>query len=115
VFVGQILFVRPITNPPADTLYFDEIFFLVKRQWKGGRSRQLVVTSDWDNPGWCGDLPLTVGNEYLIYAFRERNRLVMQIDCGPNRFAEEAANEIGKLSNFWFRLFARLYPYPKLI
>lgn len=51
---------------------------------------------------------------HLIYAPLEKGRLLVVTNCGPNRSAEHAAGEIKQLKSFWFRLFARLYPYPKL-
>jgi hypothetical protein len=114
VFVGRILEIKPYEDKASDSIFINEVRFRVERQWKGERKPEITVISAWDNPGWCGDLPLTVGERYLIYADRERNKLAIYADCGPNRIAVYAEKELGKLNNFWFRFFARLYPYPDL-
>ena len=88
--------------------------FKVERQWKGPRQRQITAIVDIDQAEMCGDLNLQVGNLYLIYAPLDKGRPHIYTDCGPNRQAEYAENEITKLKSFWFRLYARIYPYPKV-
>ncbi len=114
VFIGQVIEMTPFPPnddfPPAEYM----IRFKVERQWKGSKKSEVVAISDFDRPGWCGDLNLAVGRRYLIYAHRKKGRLLIYTDCGPNMNIQYAGEEIKRLNNRWFRVFAHLYPYPDL-
>jgi hypothetical protein len=116
VFVGKVLELTP-TEPTKDfPIAMYVVKFEVERRWKGARGREVTAIADFDQKGWCGDLNLTVGERYLIYAPREKGRLRVLTDCGPNRDLKwkETGAEIKQLDSFWLRTKARLYPYPKI-
>jgi hypothetical protein len=114
VFVGTLIEMTP-TNPTEDfPLAANAVKFKVGKRWKGARQSEITAIANYDQPGWCGDLNLTVGERYLIYAGRVKGRLLIYTDCGPNRNVKNAADDMKHLNGFWFRFFARLYPYPVL-
>ena len=116
VFVGKVVELRP-AEPDEDFPTAQYVVrFEVERRWKGAGGRELVAVADYDQKGWCGDLNLTEGERYLVYAPREKGRLRVYTDCGPNRDLkwEGTAAEVKRLDSFWFRFRARLYPYPKI-
>jgi hypothetical protein len=111
VFLGEIV-ERPVLKEGLkDHPLVQAVTFSVKRQWKGPQQKQMRVLIDFDTPGMCGDLPLVVGSEYLMYAYREREGLISAIDCGPNMLARDATADMKNLNSFWFRLSARLWPF----
>lgn len=113
VFVGNLIEMTPTTPSEDFPLAVSVVRFRVERGWKASSSPEIVAIANFDNPGWCGDLNLTVGEHYLIYAYRHKGHLIVETDCGPNRNLKYAATEIKRLDSFWFRQFARLYPYPR--
>ena len=114
VFVGRVTELRGFG--PTDDFPLAEylVKFKVERRWKGHDGPELSAVANFDRRGWCGDLNLTVGERYLIYAARTKGRLLIETDCGPNLNVKDAEGEVRRLNGFWFRLFARLYPYPDL-
>jgi hypothetical protein len=115
VFLGKAIEIKEYTDPDKDfQMFIQTVKFEVRKQWKGAKKPEIVALAAFDLPGWCGDLNLTVGESYLIYAAREKGRLLVYTDCGPNRNVKYAWEEIKQLKNFWFRFFARLYPYPQI-
>jgi hypothetical protein len=114
VFIGQVTELNAFgpTNdfPLAEYL----VKFKVEKRWKGSKKPEISAIANFDRRGWCGDLNLTVGERYLIYADHERGQLLIQTDCGPNMNLKDAGDEMKRLDDFWFWLFARLYPYPNL-
>jgi hypothetical protein len=116
VFVGQVVELTPVEPSKDFPLAMYAVRFEVERRWKGAQGREVTAVADYDQRGWCGDLNLTVGERYLIYAPREKGRLHIYTDCGPNLDLKwkEAAEEMKRLDSFWLRMKARLYPYPAL-
>jgi hypothetical protein len=115
VFIGRVIEITDYNDPDEDfVLFTNRVKFKVERQWKGARKPEVTALASFDSPGMCGDLNLAVGEEYLVYADREKGRLLFYTDCGPNRNSKYAEDEIKRLNSFWFRFVARLYPYPKL-
>ncbi|HEX8283026.1 MAG TPA: hypothetical protein VF588_06710 [Pyrinomonadaceae bacterium] len=113
VFLGRVVELTPF-GPTEDfpaAMYL--VRFEVERRWKGDAGREVTAVADVDIPNMCGDLKLAVGESYLIYAPREKGRLHVYGDCGPNRDAKDAGDEMKRLGGFWFRVRARLYPYPE--
>jgi hypothetical protein len=106
VFLGEVV---DITESSVKEFAY-AVRFKVERQWKGAKLSESVVHFTFDSPGWCGDLNLAKGERFLIYAYREKQKLVSYTDCGPNMNAEYAADSIKKLNSVWFRSFARAYP-----
>jgi hypothetical protein len=113
VFLGKVVELTPFGPTEDFPLAMYVVRFEVERRWKGARGREVEAVADFDQPGFCGDLNLTVGEKYLIYAPRQKGRLRVHTDCGPNRHARDAVEELKLLGSFRFRALARLYPYPK--
>lgn len=111
IFVGELVGLAFVN--PSITQYVFSIQFIVEKYWKGAAGRELKVLFKFDRPGWCGDLPLTKGERYLIYADQGKEGLNTYVDCGPNRIAKHVPEELKKLDGLRFRMFARLFPYPK--
>ena len=113
VFVGQVVEIKdaPLIK---DSLFLHSVTLKVEKIWKGKRRPEITVLWAWDNPGMCNGLLLVKGERYLIYTSREKEGYGVYPDCGTNYLAKDVAEEIKKLNSFWFRLFARLYPFPKL-
>jgi hypothetical protein len=116
VFLGEVLEYRQLRDdePAFDTSFVYRVTFKVEKQWKGKRRSTISALAGFDDPGMCGDLDLSVGKRILIYAPRKRRELLIYRDCGPNRNAGHAKDEIKNLGNFFFRTYALFYPYPKL-
>lgn len=109
VFLGEITRYTFLGNISKDSQLVQSASFQVKRQWKGAKQKEIRLLLPIDGPGTCGDMPLTVGMQYLVYAYREKEGLVTYGDCGPNVPAGYANEDIKKLNSFWFRLSARLW------
>ena len=109
VFLGEIVERHYLSDLPKDALFMQSVTFSVKRQWKGPKQKQLSVLFDFDAPGWCSDMPLIVGREYLTYVYREKAGWASFTDCGPNVEKSLATEDMKKLDSFWFRLSARLW------
>ena len=113
VFLGRVVELSPFAPTEDFPLAAYLVRFAVERRWKAAKDAELTGVADFDQPGFCGDLKLAVGKSYLIYAPRDKGRLRVLTDCGPNITAEDAGEEMRRLDGFWFRAFARTYPYPK--
>jgi hypothetical protein len=119
VFLGRVVEVKRAPDNAGEI--FDHVTFDVEKRWKGPRGPRLTLAWGFDNPGMCNDLPLTPGERYLIYSSREtidyrgrrRSELTIRPDCGPHYLAQHREAEIRKLDRLWFRISARLYPFPK--
>lgn len=117
IFVGEVIEYkeRTVDEPNEDLKqFFYDVAFKIEKQWKGKRQSQIRARATYDSPGMCGDLDLRVGKRILVYASRKYGQLVIYRDCGPNLEADHAKDEIKNLSNFFFRAYTFLYPYPKL-
>ena len=116
VFLGEVLEYkeRPGVETNEDLKFFPyQVTFKVQKQWKGKRQPEITAFASFDSPGMCGDLDLQMGERFLIYAPYKYEHLLIYRDCGPNRIAENAEDEIKRLSNFFFRTTTFFYPYPK--
>jgi|SRR5581483_3619161 len=107
VFFGEVTEIAD--SQLKDFLY--AVKFRVEKQWKGPREAELIVNFDFDNPGWCGDMNLTKGKKYLIYAYRKKEGIVSYTDCGPDVKSEYAIASIKKLDNMMYRFLTRVYPF----
>ena len=114
VFLGKVVEMTPFEPTKDFPLAIHLVRFEVEKSWKGDVGREVTAVADIDIPVMCGDLNLAVGESYLIYAPREKGRLRVLTDCGPNLNAKHAGREMKQLGGFWLRARARLYPYPKL-
>ena len=116
VFVGEVLEYkeRPGVETNEDLKYFPyQVTFKVEKQWKGKRQSEITALAAFDDPGMCGDLDLSVGKRILVYAPCDYGHLIIYRDCGPNRYADYAKDEIKKLNNFFYRTYTFFYPFPK--
>ena len=114
VFIGKVTEMTPFGPTDDFPLAMHMVTFKVEKRWKGSKKPEITAVANFDSPGMCGDLGLKVGERFLIYAEREKGRLLVHGDCSPSMKIEYAAEEVKRLNSFWFRLFARLYPYPDL-
>ena len=113
VFLGRVVELTPFGPTDDFPMAMYVVRFEVERRWKGAKGHEVTAVADFDSPGMCGDLNLAVGGRYLIYAPREKGRLRVLTDCGPNTTAEYAGPEMKRLGSFRLRALASLYPYPK--
>lgn len=116
VFSGEVVSMTDLAEKDfVDSLFFWKAVFKVDKQWKGKKQKQIEALVAFDNPGWCGDLNVKVGDKFLIYAPAKDGRLLVYTDCGPNRNYKwtETLKEEKILDGFIFRIFARMYPFPK--
>lgn len=116
VFVGKVIEFKD--RPDFKSVeelneFFYEVIFKVEKQWKGERRSEIKAFADFDTPGTCNDLDLSVGKRILVFAPREHGELLIYRDCGPNRSADHARDEIKKLGSFFYRTYAFFYPFPK--
>jgi hypothetical protein len=112
VFVGRITDIQ--AAPSNSDMFVYTVTLHVEKKWKGAAKSDVRVLWAYDRPGWCNDLPLAKGQRYLIYTSREKGSYGVYPDCGTNYLAETRSQEIAKLNGFWFRVSARLFPYPRL-
>jgi hypothetical protein len=113
VFVGQVVELTPYGPTKDFPMAMYLVRFEVGRSWKGSPGREVTAVADVDMPVMCGDLKLAVGESFLIYAPREKGRLRVLTDCGPNMNVKYADKEMKRLGSFGLRAKAWLYPYPK--
>lgn len=115
IFAGEIIETTPYFEEVNKQILANKVIFKVEKQWKGKKNPEIPIFVTFDSPGWCGDMNLAKGERYLIYAFREKDKLITHADCGPNLSMkwEGTKKELAKLNDFWYRLFSRFYPYPK--
>lgn len=114
VFVGQVI---DYTDAPptkeASVMY--SVTLKVEKQWKGAKKPEIKVWWGFDSPGMCNDLSLVKGEKYLIYTNREKDGYGgVEPDCGTNYRAKYHEKEIEQLDKFWFRFYARLFPFPNI-
>jgi hypothetical protein len=109
VFLGEIVESTYLNPIPKDSEFAQSARFVVKRQWKGPSQKEIRLLLSFDGPGTCGDMPLNVGLQYLVYAFHEKEGLVSYTDCGPNVLASSASADIKNLDRFWFRFWSRIW------
>ncbi len=112
VFVGRVTDIQ--AAPANSDMFLYTVTLHVERKWKGSAKPDVTVLWAYDRPGWCNDLSLAKGQRYLIYTSREKGSYGVYPDCGTNYLAETPSREIAKLNGLWFRLSARLFPYPRL-
>jgi len=112
VFTGRVTDIREL-RPIQDPFVYS-VTLQIDRQWKGPKTRDVNVLWAFDSPGWCNDLPLNKDERYLIYTSRHDGSYGVYPDCGTNYLAKYHSTEIAKLNGFWFRAWARLFPYPRL-
>lgn len=114
VFIGEVVEVSenaPIP-PKLKGMVFFGVKFRVQKSWKGVRGREVTILSDM---GLLSCYHRTdkfhTGEKYLVYAY---DKELADWGCARSISLEDASQEIRRLNNVWFRLFARMYPFPKL-
>ncbi len=116
VFIGEVVEFkeRPWTGNEQDDIksFPYQVKFKIEKQWKGSRSDSITALADFDSPSMCNDLSLEVGRRLLVFAPRTHGHLLVYRDCGPNRGADYAKDEIKRLNTFFFRAYTFFYPYP---
>ena len=60
VFLGHVVEISE--SQVEDFVY--AVKFKVEKQWKGSGMAEPIVSFDFDNPGWCGDLNLAKGRDF---------------------------------------------------
>ena len=117
VFVGEVVeFKERLGRETNEELipYPFIVKFKVEKQWKGQKLNEITALVSFDIKGFCNDLSLPVGKRLLIYAPRLSRQLLINRECGPNRYAEYAKDEISHLGNIFFRFYSFIFPYPKI-
>lgn len=115
VFLGEVVEVKDRAFDDNDEFkyFFYEVTFKIQKQWKGRRSSEITVWADFDMPGMCNGLDVSIGKRVLVYATKDKGHLLVYRDCGPSRSADYAKDEIKRLDNFLFRAYTFFYPFPK--
>ena len=114
VFLGTVIDTSPAHFAGELSTFFDLVRFRVDRQWKGNKKKEITLAAQYDVPGMCNDLPIDKGQQILVYATKREGQLVLYRECGPNLPAKSAGDEIKQLDSFWFRLYARVFPFPTI-
>lgn len=121
IFEGQLIDFeeRSSTDIPAelqkDWETLAPVRFKIEKSWKGQRSGELVL---YMNP--ICDCPARYllpkkGDTLLVFA--DKNRVVDSCNYGyvlemkNKKQAEEAKSVMDQLDSFWFRTWARIYPF----
>ena len=107
VFVGHVIEIKDA--PGNDGLIVRHVTLKVEKRWKGSGGATVTLAWGIDMPGMCNDLPLVMGERYLIYSSRQtvmyqgrkRKELTVRPDCGPNYLAKYHEEEIRKLDSSW--------------
>jgi len=91
--------------------YFSKVTFEVKNKWKGDASgtREFIAVAFY-SCGCAGQKidSFQAGAEYLVFA-REKNFVWI---CDSYKIEDEwAKDRIKRLGSFWFRAWARVYPF----
>jgi hypothetical protein len=113
VFVGTVTAIENASDDEfAEGGFVFRVTMEVERQWKGRRRDEVTLLWQFSSPE-CGGLMPHQDEAYLIFAYRARTSLAVQTTCGPNSPAAFATHQIARLDSRWFRLTARLWPYPR--
>ncbi len=127
VFVGKVLKIEDYYTPTErekkeipddwtsgsmkDLKIFSKVTFAVQNKWKGNLSgkKEYVAVAYWSCG--CPGVELdrfNVDVEYLIFA--SRKNFITVCDSFREKI-EDKAKLIKKLDSFWFRTWARIYPF----
>ncbi|MFL6256672.1 MAG: hypothetical protein ACJ74T_16825 [Pyrinomonadaceae bacterium] len=91
---------------------FAGVRFKVEKAWKGISGDEVTILSDL---GLLACIQRSdkfrVGESYLIYAY---GKDLFDVGCSRSVPTADATDDIRRLNSAWFRLSARLYPYPKI-
>jgi hypothetical protein len=113
VFIGRVIEVSPI----KEDISYNEGFPLalkvklnVEKSWKRKKRSDITVLSQ-QYTGWCGGFNFNPGERYLLYAYAEDKWLIADSVCARSSPLSQASEQVKNLNNFWYRLFARIYPF----
>jgi hypothetical protein len=94
-----------------DYKYFSKVRFEIKNKWKGdvSENQEFLAVADWEC-GCPGDAPerFKEGEEFIIFA--SGKKFIIVCDAGRTKI-EGKEQLIKKLDEFWFRAWARIYPF----
>jgi hypothetical protein len=121
VFTGKVVKIVEAYSPTAKEAasfpegweswkYFSKITFEVKHKWKGDASdtREFVAVAFFDCGCPGGFDAFKTGEEFLVFA-DEKNFVWI---CDSYKIEDEwAKDRIKRLDSFWFRAWARVYPF----
>lgn len=113
VFVGEVVEINDYKGEPVaygGWPIAQSLKLRVVKSWKGAKQPEVTVLSDKYH-GMCGGFYFHVGEKYLLYAVTVDGKLVVYSTCAPSRPLNQADKEIGRLNDFWYRLFARINPF----
>lgn len=113
VFIGRVVEINPYQGEPFEYGPFpisQSVKLKVEKSWKGAEQPEIIVLSE-KYFGWCGGFNFQAGDKYLLYAFSHDGKLVTHSVCTRSSPLSEATGQVKRLNNFWFRLFARTYPF----
>jgi hypothetical protein len=110
IFVGEV---TDILDKP-DGIYgterypvFGIVKFRVEKSWKGSNEDELTIPSDVAGGRYCPDDfdSFKKGEKYLVFAKRN------YVPFGMSTKLQFAEDKLRRLDSFWFRTWARVYPY----
>lgn len=108
VFVGKVIAINDPTGSapkPKDRQIHGTITFHVDQSWKGGKATEVSLYSNVGASG-CGPFDYFRKDEtYLVFA---ENSYVHFLSATK---LDQAKNKIKRLDDFWFRTWARVFPF----
>ena len=113
VFIGRVIEIRELKEDAPYKGGFPvalKVRLKVEKSWKGKKQPEITVLSQ-QYTGWCGGFNFKVGERYLLYAYTEDKWLIAHSVCTRSSPLAQASDQVNNLNNFWYRLFARMYPF----
>lgn len=113
VFVGRVIEVRDFNGEQPSKVGWPaalEVKLKVEKSWKRAKQPEITLLSQ-NYTGWCGGFNFVVGEQYLLYSYSEGNWLMADSICTRSVPLAHASDQIKNLNSFWYRLFARVFPF----
>jgi hypothetical protein len=108
IFVGEVVDISGIIREikdKKDRFVSGSIKFRIERWWKGPEAGEISLPSDVLSL-LCGDLiRFEEGKKYLVFAGRDH---AASYNSTP---IKQASSTISRPDNFWFRVWASIYPF----
>ena len=101
VFVGEVIEVSK--GYPAT------VKFKIEKQWKGIKKLEIITSWGFEGVGSCGGFLFKEGEKFLVYAYGKE--LSVFTACSRTKGFKQAENDLKKLNSFWFRFYARVFPF----
>jgi len=109
VFVAQVV---DIQDPPRALVgakekgIFGVVKFEIEKSWKGTKAKEIALFSNVGGSVCPGDFDyFKKGEKYLVFADRD------YVDYTSTKRLEWAKDKMRRLDGFWFRTWARIYPF----